>query len=476
MERILVIQLARMGDLAQSLFLCRDLHEEGHAVSLLVDARCAGICAQLAPWLERVFTLDMERYLRGFRDGGASWVSLWESLARELGEPLQTRFDRAINLNFGRLPASVAALFRRASRLEGFGPGEGAACGAPWLAAFSRVIRTNRRWNRFHLTDMFRRHAQPNGRCSRPETRAASPGRLASGGLVGLQPGTRSAKRTWPPEAFAEVARGLLEDHDARVVVLGDAGERAGAEAIRERSGGGASVEVLAGKTSLADLVRVLRECDLLISGDTGTLHLAAWLGVPSLAIYFGPAWLFETGPYGAGHTVVQAEPPCAPCRETEPCSSPACGPSVRADAVRRLLRAEPFPEGAGVRAYRSEWIEGWMHFRPVSRSAPSREEILAYLHWGALGEWVGMPSRFPSMELALRTLLSAYRLEGREQMPGGAARERAVPAGTPQEERERLETALQKGCRRLGEMLDGDAAQEPVRFERTAAGAGALP
>ena len=79
-------------------------------------------------------------------------------------------------------------------------------------------------------------------------------------------------------------------------------------------------VHDLSGKTDWPGLVGAVSGLDLLVTPDTGLMHLAAHLGVPTLAFFLSSAWSHETGPYGLGHTIWQAAPPCAPCLESAPC------------------------------------------------------------------------------------------------------------------------------------------------------------
>ena len=69
----------------------------------------------------------------------------------------------------------------------------------------------------------------------------------------------------------------------------------------------------LVGKTTLAELIEELRRCQLLLTNDTGTMHLAASLNVPVVAI-FGSTEPTLTGPVGAGHTVLRHHVECSPC------------------------------------------------------------------------------------------------------------------------------------------------------------------
>ena len=74
------------------------------------------------------------------------------------------------------------------------------------------------------------------------------------------------------------------------------------------------------GKTSLKELGALLQRCRYLVTGDTGTMHMAAAAGTRVIALFYGPAYPFETGPYGDGHLVVWPDIDCAPCTRPSDC------------------------------------------------------------------------------------------------------------------------------------------------------------
>ena len=128
-----------------------------------------------------------------------------------------------------------------------------------------------------------------------------------------FQPGARWASKRWPPERFAEVARLLaLRDARLRFGVLGGPGEREAGEIVA-RAVPGACLN-LAGETTLHEMVEWVRLSRLLVTNDTGPMHVAAALKTPVIAV-FGPTEPRRTGPYGQAQRVLQArELPCVPC------------------------------------------------------------------------------------------------------------------------------------------------------------------
>ena len=133
--------------------------------------------------------------------------------------------------------------------------------------------------------------------------------------LIGIHPGaTGSAAKRWMPKRYAEVADRLAASaasHDARVVILGGAGEEAIAAETKAHLR--SAPIILAGKTSLAELMGIAATLSVLICNDSGPMHVASALGVPTVAV-FGPTDERETGPLGRDARVVRQQVECSPC------------------------------------------------------------------------------------------------------------------------------------------------------------------
>ena len=130
--------------------------------------------------------------------------------------------------------------------------------------------------------------------------------------LIALQPGARWPTKRWPVDNFAELARALARDYPAaRLVILGDADDHPLGETIARAEP--ARCLNLCGLTSLPEMVECLRLCDLMITNDTGPMHVAAALDIPLVAL-FGPTEPRRTGPYGHLSDVLRTGLPCSPC------------------------------------------------------------------------------------------------------------------------------------------------------------------
>jgi heptosyltransferase-2 len=152
------------------------------------------------------------------------------------------------------------------------------------------------------------------------------------GPWIGINPGAAygTAKR-WPPERFAAAAALVARRSGARVAIVGSAAERPLAEAIAAQLGGAA--RVLCGETTLAELVGVLRELRLLLTNDSGPMHLAAALGTPLVAVFGSTDWT-ETAPVSERARVVREETECAPCKLRECPIDHRCMARVAVDRV----------------------------------------------------------------------------------------------------------------------------------------------
>ncbi len=138
---------------------------------------------------------------------------------------------------------------------------------------------------------------------------------LGKGFWIAINPGATygSAKR-WVPAGFAKVAAALIQDDEARIVLVGSPGEAAIGQAI-EAAVQARPTEVLnmVGKTTVRQLVALLSRCRLLITNDSGPMHVAAALRVPVVAL-FGPTDHTTTSPFTDRWRMVRKAADCSPC------------------------------------------------------------------------------------------------------------------------------------------------------------------
>jgi heptosyltransferase-2 len=150
--------------------------------------------------------------------------------------------------------------------------------------------------------------------------------------ILGINPGASygSAKR-WYPDRFAGVARQLADAWHAKVIIFGGPGETAIAGDI-ERHLDGTALNV-AGKTTVRELMALIKRCNFFITNDSGPMHIAAAFGVPLVAI-FGPTDHTGTSPWSSNSVVVRRECECAPCKLRECPIDHRCMTRVTVDDV----------------------------------------------------------------------------------------------------------------------------------------------
>ncbi|HVH82470.1 MAG TPA: glycosyltransferase family 9 protein [Stellaceae bacterium] len=165
--------------------------------------------------------------------------------------------------------------------------------------------------------------------------------------LVCIHPTAGNDMKQWPIEYFAAVADQLVEDDDAQIVLIGGPGDEAtGAELLRQMRHGDAAASLI-GKIPLSDLPSLMARCALFIGNDSGPKHIAAGLGVPTVAVHSGTVDVYEWGPVGPLAVAVSRDMTCAPCYLPKPedCRRGlAClrhlAPQAVYAACRRLLLA----------------------------------------------------------------------------------------------------------------------------------------
>lgn len=156
--------------------------------------------------------------------------------------------------------------------------------------------------------------------------------------VIGINPGATygSAKR-WYPDRFAEVARRLAAEWSARILIFGGHGETEMAADIEKHLDQSTCLN-LAGKTTIRELMALIRRCNFFITNDSGPMHLAAALDVPVTAI-FGSTDHTGTSPYSDKAVVVRKDTDCAPCKLRECPTDHRCMTSVTVEDVMAAAR-----------------------------------------------------------------------------------------------------------------------------------------
>jgi lipopolysaccharide heptosyltransferase II len=147
--------------------------------------------------------------------------------------------------------------------------------------------------------------------------------------IIALHPGAHYPSQRWPAERFGEVARLILEQSLAKVVLLGSSVEE---ELLGEVKRSGVEDIQIFPCNNIRELIALLNRCDLLVCNNSGPLHIAAALKVPTVSMIgptVTPLWL----PYGENHVVINKVINCSPCNR-EICKGHQCMESIPVDEV----------------------------------------------------------------------------------------------------------------------------------------------
>ncbi len=259
-------------------------------------------------------------------------------LLRFCGEVRKERFDLAIlfqNAIEAAIMTTLAGIPRRA--------GYTTDCRGLLL---THRVRGWRRARRFHHTEYYLNMLAGLGieggngrlhlRCTEEELAWARE-RLPGDRWVAINPGATygSAKR-WFPERFAAVADTIAEEFSTHILIIGGPNEGLIAEEVA------ANMRTqplnLAGKTSVRELMALLSQCRLLVTNDSGPMHVAAAFGVPIVAI-FGSTDHTTTSPLSSSCRIVRKPTACAPCLKTTCPTDHRCMTAISAEDVVEAAR-----------------------------------------------------------------------------------------------------------------------------------------
>jgi lipopolysaccharide heptosyltransferase II len=127
-----------------------------------------------------------------------------------------------------------------------------------------------------------------------------------------INPGARWLNKRWPAEYFSELVKRLAEQNrEFRFVILGGKEDQPLGEIISQAEP--QRCLDLTGKTSLPEMIEWIRLSELIVTNDTGPMHVGAALGKPVVSM-FGPTNPNRTGPYGQINEALRIDLPCSPC------------------------------------------------------------------------------------------------------------------------------------------------------------------
>jgi lipopolysaccharide heptosyltransferase II len=341
-RRVLLLRLERIGDLVMAL--------EGLAtvraalpdaeIDLVVGSWNASL-ASLIPGITHVAALDAPWLSRGKQ------ATTWAGLIRAARAWRTRNYDLAINFE-PDIRSNFLLWIAGAARRVGYWTAGGGAFLTD-AAAYDPSIHVAA--NAVNLARLATGGHQPesgslaHARLATPDAarrQAASVLGDRSAPLVGVHTSGGRAIKQWPPERFGALARQLVDDLGATIVLTGGESDRDLVNTVKAALPPARVID-LCGSLDLQALAAVIERLDLLITGDTGPMHVAHAVGTPTVSI-FGPSDRVRYGGREPHHRIVRVDLPCSPCnrirRPPARCTghTPDCLAGVSVDLVRQAV------------------------------------------------------------------------------------------------------------------------------------------
>ncbi len=351
---ILIVKLSAIGDVVHTLpalNALRRYYPQAH-ISWLVEEAAANLLSG-HPALDRVLVSRRKAWLKGL--GSAQW----RQNAHEVSAFMHSLWDRHYDMVFdfqAALKGAALIALVRGKRKIGFGHGL-------QHQELSHVVLSER----IPAVSM-EIHALERGLimlsaagipCPKVEYRLpiTANHRLRADQLlsekeigpdqmfVAVNPMAKWETKLWQKDKFARVADWVQTEFELPVVFTGGPEDRSYINAISERMKTASAN--LSGRTDLMTLAALLQRAAIMITTDTGPMHIAAAVETPTVAL-FGPTAPWRTGPYGEGHRVLRAPMACSPCFKRKCPDAAACMSSINVKqvmaAVADLLRNRRAP------------------------------------------------------------------------------------------------------------------------------------
>jgi ADP-heptose:LPS heptosyltransferase len=338
-KNILLVNITRLGDMLQATPTIAGMRQEnpGCRVTVVVEKQFESIC-KIIPGIDEVISLDLGMTVRSLAREQEGIVDAYEYFSEFVEDLRKRKFDYCLNMSSSAYTAMLLRLLDIKANGGWTADEEGhRIIESDWARLFaSSVFHQNRQYNALNLVDVFRCSADVEQHPNHllldvPEAEQAYAREMLTsadfanhGPLIAIQAGASQNKRQWAPRNFIQFINILTGTHAARVVLTGTKKELPIIEEIY-RGCDPHNVLIAASRTNVPQLAALLKACDILITGDTGPMHIAAAVGTPSIAMFLASAFGFETGPYSEGNIVLQPVIGCGPCNPNKPCARPDC-------------------------------------------------------------------------------------------------------------------------------------------------------
>ncbi|MFH1146437.1 MAG: glycosyltransferase family 9 protein [Pseudomonadota bacterium] len=340
--KILIVKLSAIGDVVHSLpalYALREKFPSAHIVWLVEEAASGLLIGH--PLLDRVIISKRKTWLNDILKQGMCKKALSEirSFVRDLRD---TEYDIVLDLH-ALLKSGLLIWLSRSGRKIGYREGdEGSSVFlneriAPYDLDRHAVLRY------MNLAEHI--GARPNGYhfpipvsdTDKNRVNELLKGYEVSGSFIVINPVAKWETKLWDTGKFASLADRCIQELRLPVVFTGSRDDR---EEVRSMIAQMHEQAIdFCGRTNLGELAYLYSLSSVMITTDTGPMHIGAAVNARVVAL-FGPTAPWRTGPFGDGHIVIRTNEPCSPCFRKK-CPDPKCMSGIKVDVVFEAVKRQ---------------------------------------------------------------------------------------------------------------------------------------
>ncbi len=339
-KKVLVLQLSRLGDLLQSTLLLNSLKKEGKEVYLLGDEKNQAIAKELDV-IDEFIPFKIGRYLSFIKKN--NFEECFAELHDFISKINNVIFFEIYNLNHSDLNLYITDLINCKNK-KGFKTGNND------FINFIYEILKNRKDNRFNLVDIFNCFSFAKIKSEKllinksitDKNRNTIEKIFKKRESIIFHLGAGHPLREWGVDNFVKLAEKVLYNFNVVITLTGGKNEKRLGNEFLENINGIYKNNIinLIGKTDISLLKTVILKSRVLVSTDTGVMHIAAACNVNIIALFYASAFVYETGPYCKNAIIISPEKHCYPCTEFAHCNDVNCKTDISIEDVFECIKS----------------------------------------------------------------------------------------------------------------------------------------
>jgi len=340
-RKILIVKLSAIGDVIQTLPMLTALRRRFPEAQIdwVVEEEAAGLLKGY-PGIDRVLVSRRKTWQKIFWKKG-SFFSILREIRLFVKDLRKNEYDWVVD-NHGVLRSGILVALSRGNRKIGYQETAGIADEGSYLFTKERykplAIERHALERYLNLVSQLGvpientpfEYEVPQKVLEKIRIRLAEKG-FRNHPLVAIHPVAKWDTKEWPLPRFALLAETLAKE-GGWIVITGSPQDARKIEGALEKSQEASKILNWVGRTDLQELAALFSLADLVITPDTGPMHLAAAVKAPLIAL-FGPTAPWRTGPYGNGHIVLRKKLPCSPCFRKK-CPTGECMDQITVEEV----------------------------------------------------------------------------------------------------------------------------------------------